>query len=56
MFDLEQFIRLYAMEFFLKHWDGYSNNTNNTYVYNDVTAVEAPGRRGHQVQADPVGH
>ncbi|WP_029107869.1 CotH kinase family protein [Mycobacterium sp. URHD0025] len=43
VFDLEQFIRLYAMEFFLKHWDGYSNNTNNTYVYNDVTAVEAPG-------------
>ncbi|MBX8686681.1 spore coat protein CotH [Mycobacterium sp. 20091114027_K0903767] len=43
VFDLEQFIRLYAMEFFLKHWDGYSNNTNNTYVYNDVTAVEKPG-------------
>ncbi|WP_273734769.1 CotH kinase family protein [Mycolicibacterium septicum] len=43
VFDIEQFIRLYAMEFFLKHWDGYSNNTNNTYVYNDVTAVEAPG-------------
>lgn len=42
VFDIEQFIRLYAMEFFLKHWDGYSNNTNNTYVYNDVTAVEAP--------------
>ena len=43
VFDIEHFIRLYAMEFFLKHWDGYSNNTNNTYVYNDVTAVEAPG-------------
>ncbi|WP_124712607.1 CotH kinase family protein [Mycolicibacterium nivoides] len=43
VFDVEQFIRLYAMEFFLKHWDGYSNNTNNTYAYNDVTAVEAPG-------------
>ncbi|MFJ9779613.1 CotH kinase family protein [Amycolatopsis sp. NPDC101161] len=43
VFDLDQFIRLYAMEFFLKHWDGYSRNTNNTYVYNDVTAVAAPG-------------
>ena len=43
VFDLDQFIKLYAMEFFLKHWDGYANNTNNTYVYNDVTAVEAPG-------------
>ena len=31
------------MEFFLKHWDGYADNTNNTYVYNDVTAVAAPG-------------
>lgn len=41
--DLDQFIKVYAMEFFLKHWDGYANNTNNTYLYNDVTAVEAPG-------------
>jgi hypothetical protein len=43
MLDLDHFIKLYAMEFFLKHWDGYANNTNNTYIYNDVTAVEAPG-------------
>ena len=43
MLDLDQFIKLYAMEFFLKHWDGYADNTNNTYVYNDVNAVEAPG-------------
>lgn len=43
VFDLDQFIKVYAMEFFLKHWDGYSRNTNNTYVYNDVDAVAAPG-------------
>jgi hypothetical protein len=43
VFDLDQFTRLYAMEFFLKHWDGYSRNTNNTYVYNDVDAVAQPG-------------
>jgi len=43
MLDLDQFIKVYAMEFFLKHWDGYSNNTNNTYIYNDVDAVTAPG-------------
>jgi hypothetical protein len=43
MLDLDHFIKLYAMEFFLKHWDGYANNTNNTYIYNDVAAVEAPG-------------
>jgi hypothetical protein len=41
--DLEQFIKLDAMEFYLKHWDGYADNMNNTYIYNDVTAVETPG-------------
>ena len=43
MLDMEQFLKFYAMEFFLKHWDGYADNTNNTYIYNDVTAVAAPG-------------
>jgi hypothetical protein len=43
MLDLDQFIKFYAMEFFLKHWDGYADNTNNTYLYNDVDAVDAPG-------------
>src|SRR5258708_6492639 len=41
--DLEHFIKLDAMEFYLKHWDGYADNTNNTYIYNDLTAVETPG-------------
>ena len=41
--DLDQFIKVDAMEFYLKHWDGYSHNTNNTYIYNDVTAIETPG-------------
>ncbi|MEW2503770.1 CotH kinase family protein [Amycolatopsis sp. NPDC047767] len=43
VFDLDQFVKLFAMEFFLKHWDGYTGNTNNTYAYNDVEAVAAPG-------------
>ncbi|WP_123028195.1 CotH kinase family protein [Mycolicibacterium stellerae] len=43
MLDMEQFLKVYAMEFLLKHWDGYANNTNNTYLYNDVTAVASPG-------------
>src|SRR6478735_235825 len=43
MLDLDQFIKLYAMEFYLKHWDGYAGNQNNTYIYNDVDAVAAPG-------------
>lgn len=41
--NLDQFIKFYAMEFFLKHWDSYSENTNNTYLYNDVQAVAQPG-------------
>ena len=41
--DMDQFLKVYAMEFLLKHWDGYADNTNNTYLYNDVTAVAAPG-------------
>ncbi|WP_068277616.1 CotH kinase family protein [Aldersonia kunmingensis] len=43
LFDLDQFIGIYAMDFLLKHWDGYSRNTNNTYIYNDVAAVATPG-------------
>lgn len=43
MLDMAQYLKVYAMEFLLKHWDGYANNTNNTYLYNDVTAVASPG-------------
>ena len=40
--DVPQFIRFFAMEFLLKHWDGYTDNRNNTYIYNDVKAVANP--------------
>lgn len=43
LLDMGQYLKVYAMEFLLKHWDGYANNTNNTYVYNDVTSVASPG-------------
>ena len=43
MIDMEQYLKLYAMEFLLKHWDGYADNTNNTYLYNDVDTVATPG-------------
>lgn len=43
MLDMEQFLKIYAMEFFFKHWDGYAGNTNNTYIYDDVAAVATPG-------------
>ncbi|MFJ7219208.1 CotH kinase family protein [Amycolatopsis sp. NPDC098790] len=55
VFDLDQFVKLYAMEFFLKHWDGYSRNTNNTYVYNDKTAVAAPGAGDIRFKLIPWG-
>ena len=53
--DLDQFIKIYAMEFLLKHWDGYSDNTNNTYVYNDLTAVAAPGPGNVKFKLIPWG-
>jgi hypothetical protein len=55
VFDLDQFVKVYAMEFFLKHWDGYSRNTNNTYVYNDVKAVAAPGLNDVKFKMIPWG-
>jgi hypothetical protein len=55
MLDLDQFIKLYAMEFLLKHWDGYSDNTNNTYLYNDVNAVASPGPGNIQFKMIPWG-
>ncbi len=55
MLDLDQFIRLYAMEFYLKHWDGYAGNQNNTYIYNDVDAVAAPGLNNVKFKMIPWG-
>src|SRR5262249_44045906 len=55
MLDLDQFIKIYAMEFFLKHWDGYANNTNNTYIYNDVNTVAAPGVNNIKFKIIPWG-
>ncbi len=34
--DLEQFTRFWAMEILQREGDGYTSNTNNTYVYNDL--------------------
>lgn len=39
--DKGAFLRLWAMEILLKHWDGYANNKNNTYVYNDIASPAA---------------
>ena len=55
MLDLDQFIKHYAMEILLKSWDGYANNTNNTYIYNDVNAVAAPGVNDVKFKMIPWG-
>lgn len=36
--DVDQFINFWAAEVLIAHWDGYANNTNNFYVYNDPTS------------------
>jgi hypothetical protein len=53
--DLDHFIKVYAMEFFLKHWDGYAGRANNTYIYNDVDAVAAPGVNDIKFKVIPWG-
>lgn len=41
--DMDHYLKFFAMECLLQHWDSYSNGGNNTYAYNDVVAVDAPG-------------
>lgn len=33
--DVEQFVRFWALEGLIGHWDGYAGNTNNFWVYAD---------------------
>jgi len=35
--DLDAFFSFWAMEILLSHWDGYTGNMNNYYIYNDPT-------------------
>ena len=36
--DLDEFSRYWAMEVITSHWDGYANNRNNYYFYDDPTS------------------
>ena len=36
--DLDAFLRFWAMECLLGHWDGYAENLNNFYLYRDPTS------------------
>ncbi|KAF2111837.1 coth protein-domain-containing protein [Lophiotrema nucula] len=53
--DWDQFLKLYAMEFLLKHWDGYTTNKNNTYLYNDTKPVENPTTSNVKFKFIPSG-
>ncbi|HLU68166.1 MAG TPA: CotH kinase family protein [Kofleriaceae bacterium] len=33
--DLDQFIRFWALEAIVRHWDGYAGNSNNFWIYRD---------------------
>lgn len=53
--DYNQFVKLFAIETLLKHWDGFTINTNNTYVYNDVVAVADPNISNVKLKFIPCG-
>ena len=53
--DYPSFIKLFAMETLLKHWDGFTINTNNTYIYNDVVAVANPTMNNVKFKFIPCG-
>lgn len=53
--DYPSFIKLFAMETLLKHWDGFTINTNNTYIYNDVVAIANPTMNNVKFKFIPCG-
>lgn len=53
--DYEAFLKLYAMETIMKHRDGFAINTNNTYLYNDVKAVDNPTIKDVNLKFIPCG-
>jgi hypothetical protein len=45
--DLDEFMRYWALEVVTDHWDGYANNRNNYYFYDDAVT--------HKIQFIPWG-
>jgi hypothetical protein len=37
MLDVDEYIRIWATEVLIGHWDGYASNTNNFFIYLDPT-------------------
>ncbi|KAK0624092.1 coth protein-domain-containing protein [Immersiella caudata] len=53
--DITSLSRVLALEALLKHWDGYAIQRNNTYLYNDVVAVEKPDVPNIKLKLIPCG-
>ena len=54
--DFDEFMRLWAAEKVLEHWDGYANNSNNFFVYRDPATkrfVFAPSGTDQITVVDP---
>jgi hypothetical protein len=54
--DLEGFLRFWAVEKVLEHWDGYANNLNNFFLYHDPATsrfVFAPAGTDQITVPDP---
>ena len=50
--DVEEIVRVFAMQAVVKHWDGYPNNT---FIYNDMVAVEDPKIENVRLKLIPSG-
>jgi CotH kinase protein len=56
LLDLDGFVRFWAVEKVLEHWDGYANNTNNFFLYHDPATsklVFAPSGTDQITVPDP---
>lgn len=53
--EMDAFIKFFAMETLLKHWDGYTQQLNNTFIYNDVKAVANPTASDVKIKFIPSG-
>jgi CotH kinase protein len=45
----DQYIRFFAMEALLQHWDGYNKSMNNTLLYNDQKAKADPDIKKNEI-------
>ncbi|KAF7506074.1 hypothetical protein GJ744_012225 [Endocarpon pusillum] len=46
----DQYIRFFAMEALLQHWDGYNHSMNNAFIYNDQKAKADPDIEKNEIK------